>query len=317
MQVYEQSEHPSVYVSSLMGSEGKYRGHLTIRDGYKKLYRQIDQYPDSEVTWNMVIKRALQEEEQGIRGKGFYADIPLQELLVIGQKLRADTTQEERYNHVSTMCSTGDRWYDILLGRENNKVFQAAIETIEDIQKIRKFPWMRGLDIGSGFGSTTEQIAPFCKKVDGLDKLFSSVSDANKSGTLPNTVMYTTGDAFHMPFPKRSFDLVVSHGMTHYFSKDQERQYIREVSRVTQTHGLYVEPWSIPKKYSYDITRVDEDYLGSAKGLLVDLIGGCIANQAPQEHLGLKETVLEFQQNGLQLLRPPDKDVFVTVYQKQ
>ena len=131
-----------------------------------------------------------------------------------------------------------EKWYEaqddpIALLRNQHKLEMPWI-----LEEIRRNIGFRAeiLDIGCGAGFLANDLALAGHKVTGIDLSTSSLKVA-ESRDRTHSVKYIQGDAYHVPFPSRSFDVVASMDMLEHVSDPQ--QVIAEASRVLRPGGLF------------------------------------------------------------------------------
>ncbi|MBO9666015.1 MAG: 3-demethylubiquinone-9 3-O-methyltransferase [Bdellovibrio sp.] len=105
------------------------------------------------------------------------------------------------------------------------------------LAEIRKYIGYKAeiLDVGSGAGFFSNEAARAGHKVTGLDISTVSLKVAELMDKT-QTVRYVEGDAYKMPFPKESFDVVVAMDLFEHVS-DPEK-IMMEMSRVLRPGGL-------------------------------------------------------------------------------
>lgn len=128
-------------------------------------------------------------------------------------------------------------WYGSVVGPMAISRVETRAQTPWILEMIRKYIGYRAeiLDVGSGAGFFANEAAVAGHKVTGLD-----VSDASlKVAELMDrtqTVRYVEGNAYHMPFRKESFDVVVALDLLEHVS-DPEK-IMSEMTRVLRPGGL-------------------------------------------------------------------------------
>src|SRR6185312_7341254 len=93
------------------------------------------------------------------------------------------------------------------------------------------------LDVASGEGYGSAQIAQVARSVIGLEYSASTVHSAMANFPRGN-LRFLQGDARAMPLPSRSFDVVVSFETIEHF--DRQEEFLAEVHRVLRPGGRFV-----------------------------------------------------------------------------
>ena len=264
-----------------------------IQDPKLGLLKRIQADPCSDEIWKDVVRLAREEESSGAVAEGYYAEIPLDELIALGEKLMAarakdkenysgpffyDNPKQEEYRVLTGKPSTGEYWYDIILGHVNDRAFAPVTTRLEDIIRLenngKKFE--AGLDVGSGLGNTLRQVAPYCEKVTGAERIDFLVKEARNNPAMPKNAKIIKADAKRLPFDAESFDLVVSNGMTHYMGAVEMQEYVREISGILKKGGRYFEVL-VEEDPASHLALTETEYLSSAKALLVCLLDNVVS----------------------------------------
>lgn len=132
----------------------------------------------------------------------------------------------------------GEGWYDdnthpIALLRSENATRNPWI-----IEQIRAH-FERScdiLDIGCGAGFLSNALASQGHRVTGVDISAKSLAIAGKRDTT-GSVRYLQLDAFALPFPERSFDVVCAMDFLEHV--EMPGQIVREAARLLRPHGLF------------------------------------------------------------------------------
>ncbi len=137
----------------------------------------------------------------------------------------------------------GHRWYTakddpVALLRAEAKTKNPWVKNLIE----RKMPHLspdqvRILDIGCGAGFLTNSLVQEGYKVTGLDTSVESMNIAREYDGLKK-VDYVAGDAYKLPFPESSFEVVTCMDFLEHV-EDPER-VIREASRVLSPRGIFV-----------------------------------------------------------------------------
>ncbi len=94
------------------------------------------------------------------------------------------------------------------------------------------------LDIGSGPGLLVKMLAEKSNKFEmvGLDISEEALSLARKNTTGLENVTFRQGRASNLPFPDKTFDIVISKDSLHHF--ENAKKAIKEMARVAKPGGL-------------------------------------------------------------------------------
>ncbi|MBS0604200.1 MAG: 3-demethylubiquinone-9 3-O-methyltransferase [Verrucomicrobia bacterium] len=132
----------------------------------------------------------------------------------------------------------GDSWYEddvhpIALLRAENATRNPWIQ-----ERIRSIlgPSRDILDIGCGAGFLTNALASEGHRVTGIDLSAKSLSVAEKRDT-SKTVRYMQLDAFALPFPEQSFDVICAMDFLEHV--EMPGQIVREAARLLRPNGLF------------------------------------------------------------------------------
>jgi 2-polyprenyl-6-hydroxyphenyl methylase / 3-demethylubiquinone-9 3-methyltransferase len=132
----------------------------------------------------------------------------------------------------------GDAWYEddshpIALLRLENAARNPWIQ--ERVHALRG-PLCDVLDIGCGAGFLTNALAADGHKVTGIDVSAKSLEVARKRDST-KAVRYLQLDAFAMPFPEQSFDVVCAMDFLEHV--EMPGQIVREAARLLRPNGLF------------------------------------------------------------------------------
>jgi ubiquinone biosynthesis O-methyltransferase len=135
----------------------------------------------------------------------------------------------------------GDRWYTayddpIALLRAESKVKSPwVIEQIRTHFRGKKETAV--LDVGCGAGFLSNELGAAGFLVTGVDVSASSLdvaADHDRTGT----VKYLCADAYHLPFPDRSFEVVTAMDFLEHI--EDPKTVIQEFSRVLKPGGIFI-----------------------------------------------------------------------------
>ncbi|PIO22443.1 hypothetical protein AB205_0008120, partial [Aquarana catesbeiana] len=94
-------------------------------------------------------------------------------------------------------------------------------------------PYGFAVDVGCGTGQNTRILAPYFKKVLGIDISEAQAEEAKKATVSPN-VTYSICPAEEVPVPDASVDLLTSSIAAHYFTIEP---FLKEVNRILKPGG--------------------------------------------------------------------------------
>ncbi len=135
----------------------------------------------------------------------------------------------------------GDRWYTadddpIALLRAESKA-----KTPWTLEQIKKHNYhhaeARVLDVGCGAGFLSNALASHGLNVTGVDLSEESIAVAKRFDKT-GTVIYQKADAYHLPFPDESFDVLTAMDFLEHV--DDPKTVIKEFSRVLKPNGIFI-----------------------------------------------------------------------------
>lgn len=132
----------------------------------------------------------------------------------------------------------GQKWYE---GKDDPVALlraQNSLTTPWILAEIRKYIGYHAeiLDVGCGAGFFSNEAAKAAHTVTGIDISASSLKVA-EAHDATKSVRYLYGDAYEIPFPRESFDVVVAGDLLEHVSDPQK--IIFEMSRVLRPGGLF------------------------------------------------------------------------------
>lgn len=279
----------------------------TRRKQYLDLIKAFDENPNSLELFNRVVQFAKSESVvddgsgvyyfEDLTQENLYEQLPLVELIQIGQRLRSAQTRDARYEILMEKNSRGELWYDIILGHVNDKMFQPVIDRLGSLDQI----FTRGLNIGCRTGNSLKLIAPYCVSAVGVDNLDIALQAA-KQNDLPDNVSLVKSNGVLLPLDNESCDLVVSNWLTSNLNSQEVNQYVTEVVRVLNQGGRYFDT-IITIQGGSVIPRFEEDYLSSAKSVLVCLLNRICSNTKDVEtsESTIKVLLEKFSDSGVSM----------------
>jgi 2-polyprenyl-6-hydroxyphenyl methylase/3-demethylubiquinone-9 3-methyltransferase len=111
--------------------------------------------------------------------------------------------------------------------------------TKQEIIEIKKFLKNDSivLDVGCGWGREIKELAPFCKKIIGIDNDAKEIKIAKSYlKDIPNLELHTQ-DAKNTSFPDKSFDIIICVGNTFGNLGDDKEAVLREIKRLIKKNG--------------------------------------------------------------------------------
>ncbi len=298
----------------------------TSSKGYSEIISAIDENPYDPKVWERVLSLARDEEGTDRAREGFYGHIPLDEMIKTAERLKGTANLDDKYRILAEKCSTGELWYDIILGHTNDQNLVVLGEEIGNWRnlygrKTMERKWDNGLDIGSGTGNSLLEIKKHAGKFIGVEKL-EFLSEAARSNPELSEAKIVTADALNLPFPDEEFDLVMSNGLTSYLPKKELPKFVKEVARVVEPGGSYFEPFIIKRKEEV-LPLVEKEFLKNGKGVLVCLMDRMITNKGGEEtvteesHFSILKSAFEKNGFSYKLLPHQNKGIAVAEFKKR
>jgi len=296
--------------------------------GYRELILAIDRNPRNPEVWEEALKLARDEEGTGRSSVGFYGHVPLEEMIAVAERLREAGTSEEKYKILAGSSSTGELWYDIVLGHTNDQSLKVMDEEIgywknRGGERVGKRKWKRGLDIGSGTGNSLAEIKKHAEKVVGVDRLGFLLKAARLRPELsePSETSAVVAEALNLPFSGEKFDLAITNGLTLYLSDEQLKRFIKEVGRILEPGGSYFEAFILKDKGAV-LPYVEREFLESGKGVLACLMDRMITHreeETPGQPSAFSLTKSSFEAQGFssRIGLHKDKGVAVLEFKKR
>ena len=148
-----------------------------------------------------------------------------------------DHTTVHHLHHLNSIFTgRGSRIYDVTMVRLTRGLYRRVVEDIARLQTEAG----KVLDAGTGPGTLARDIGrqfPHLR-VEGIDLSPDMIRLAREHAQqehLADRVQFTTGDIAHLPYPNRSFALVVSTISMHHW--EELEQPLSELYRVLQPGG--------------------------------------------------------------------------------
>lgn len=111
--------------------------------------------------------------------------------------------------------------------------------TKQDIVEIKKFLKNDSivLDVGCGYGREIKELAPFCKKIIGIDKDPKEIETAKSYLKNISNIELLVRDAKKTSFPDESFDMIISVGNTFGNLDVDKEAVLQEMRRLIKKDG--------------------------------------------------------------------------------
>lgn len=271
-----------------------------INNAFLNIIRETQFGDHPEKVWDQAVMLARDEEKIG-KTISSYPEIKINEIVAMGERIQKLHSIEEKYRLLMEKTNSGKLWYDILLGDDNKIPFVPVELVIKKEFDNNHLRWRKAADIGTGSGNTLRSIAPYCKKVYGVDLAHFALRSAKDLG-LPDNASLVQGLANQLPFESHSLDLIVSNGLIYYLSPQEALGFVRELARILKRGGKF---------YSSDIIREDNELvpkilsenLNSAKQVLIDLVGRLANDGGHPDSLGMKDFNKIMLQNKFSLTK--------------
>jgi len=135
----------------------------------------------------------------------------------------------------------GDRWYTAfddpvaLLRAESKTKLPWIINKLRSHDLLK--PTTKILDVGCGAGFLSNELAKLNLDITGVDLSEDSLRVAMKFDQT-KTVKYKTADAYHLPFPENTFDVLTAMDFLEHVENPGD--IIKEFSRVLKTGGIFI-----------------------------------------------------------------------------
>jgi ubiquinone/menaquinone biosynthesis C-methylase UbiE len=118
-------------------------------------------------------------------------------------------------------------------GRYSKSTFHSSTSRLQEVIDLtRPKPGDLALDVATGTGNTALALAPYVRRVIGLDLTREMLNEARRIAAERNILNaeWVIGDAAHLPFPDATFDLYVVRAAPHHFPDIDG--FLREARRV-------------------------------------------------------------------------------------
>lgn len=131
--------------------------------------------------------------------------------------------------------------YDRIRYLQPHQRFQEELRRESLLEMLRLEPHMEVADVATGTGRGAVCMAPYVKRVTGIDgteaMLARARDSANRMGL--TNIDFVVGDAFQLDFPDETFDRVISLNFLHLFLPvDRQARLVKEMARILKPGGL-------------------------------------------------------------------------------
>ena len=160
------------------------------------------------------------------------------------EKFQAFYAQEAAV-YEQTRYETG---YGRLFRKLHHHILNTALATVD--KKARC------LEVACGTGHTTQVLVEHFEKITACD-LTPEMMSKNRFGKSPDQVTYLQANAFALPFPDNSFDVLISTRFLHLFEWPDQQRLFQEFHRVLAPGGkLIIDFDNIIARWLYVIPHV-------------------------------------------------------------
>jgi ubiquinone/menaquinone biosynthesis C-methylase UbiE len=240
---------------------------------YKDLWELHNRHPVSNAVWNGLVSIARAEEQTGQGTRGAYGQVPLQDLLVLADKVRAAPDSQARYSLVAEKGPGGKIWFDSLIGFTIPEVTEVLT------REIGQRHWEKGVEIGSGTGILTDAMKKHVNTLVTVDKSTLLLKVAKNRGHGENQVV---GDATNLPIVGKAVDFAVSSGLTNALTRRELSDFSGELFRVLKPGGVYFDSFVFPPE-GEEFPPYVKRSMTNAKGILADLIVDTVSGSATMD----------------------------------
>ena len=118
-------------------------------------------------------------------------------------------------------------------GRYSRSTYHASSARLQEVLDLTQpKPGDLALDVATGTGNTAFALAPYVRRVVGLDLTREMLNEARRVAAERNIVNvdWVIGDAARLPFPEETFDIYVVRAAPHHFTDIDA--FLREAHRV-------------------------------------------------------------------------------------
>ncbi len=137
--------------------------------------------------------------------------------------------------------STKKNWDDFWTQKSNlAEVYPNTDRIRENIRECTSVSGLRILEVGAGTGRDSFYMARDGATLFLLDYSMPSLQLIKKAAPHRDRIHIIGGDAFSLPFPDKSLDIVFHQGLLEHFTKNRAQDMLKEHARVLKPGGLLV-----------------------------------------------------------------------------
>ncbi len=153
--------------------------------------------------------------------------------------------QPARREKISTKSHWEDFWAE---KKDVHEVYSNDDRVLRNVLGVTDLHMKRVLEVGAGTGRDSFGMVEQGASVFMLDYSTNSLNIINNIASEQKVdVKPVCGNAFSLPFPDGSFDLVFHQGLLEHFREKEAENLLRENIRVTKTGGLILV--DVPQRY--------------------------------------------------------------------
>jgi ubiquinone/menaquinone biosynthesis C-methylase UbiE len=235
------------------------------------LLDRFAEQPDNDSLWQTAYN-CVENEDATPTDNGIAHDIPSDELIGFADQTR-NCVPSERYDLTTNRASNGQRWFEALELFSSPQIDRAIEGTLRDW--TREAPFHAALDVGTGTGRMLPILEANATNVTAIDRNSSLLGVAVEKAK-PGTTL-VKGDLTQLPFDAESFDLITCVGVSGSLDTATKTAFFREISRVLQHGGVYIEGSYYEDEQGYmgpDLGQSTQTAKGTLADMIVDTISG-------------------------------------------
>ena len=156
---------------------------------------------------------------------------------------------ESNRNIRAMKVSTKHNWETFWQKKENvHEYYSNSDRVLRNLTRIVDLSGKKVLEIGAGTGRDSLHLVEYKAEVYQLDYAFNALKLMKDIVTETGLNAYLIGgDAFQLPFPDGTFDIVVHQGLLEHFREPKATNLLKENVRVLRPGGLLLV--DVPQRY--------------------------------------------------------------------